>query len=192
MPWAGFTVLPRDIELAGVASRTIRYQRTLITDFVREQRLELVHEAAFLEIDPDRGSELIKEPLEKAATICKQLGAQLLFVDFSAIQGWRTHAPMLAWLESMDVDCALPIEASAVMMDGELFDPHEHFSEWRSRQREWIDSKDERSAKARARARELLAEGMKNPAIAEQLNVEGIRSVTGKLWSADALRKFLR
>jgi Recombinase len=192
VPWAGFTRLPDNIDDAAKASRTIRYQRSLITEFARQQGLKLVHEAAFLEIDPDRGSRLIEAALDKAAAICVKNAAQLLFVDFSAVQGWRSHGPMLGWLEERQVDHSMPIEASPVMMDGKLFDPHEHFSNWRVLQREWIDGKEERASQALARALELKAEGVSNPSIAAQLNAEGIPSVTGKPWSSDGLRKFLK
>ncbi|GAB4480247.1 MAG: hypothetical protein OHK0018_11700 [Erythrobacter tepidarius] len=95
VPWAGFAKLPEDIERAGQASRTIRYQRALIHRYAAEHDLEIVHEAAFLEVEPDRASVFIEGALEKAAAKCRQYRAMLLFVDFSGAHGWRSHAPML-------------------------------------------------------------------------------------------------
>ena len=57
VPWAGFTKLPKDIEEAAKASRTIRYQCELIRRYARDNGYRLVDEKVFLEIEPDRGSE---------------------------------------------------------------------------------------------------------------------------------------
>jgi hypothetical protein len=191
VPWAGFDTLPDDIELAAIASRTIGFQRDLISRFAAEEGLEIVHEATFLEVEPDRGSEFIEGALEAAAAKCRQHGATLLFVDFSGAQGWRSHAPMLQWLREADVE-ALPIEATEVAMDGLVFDPHEHFAEWRARQRKWSAEKDSRRAKALTRAADLQKEGLSHSAVAMRLNEEGVRSLSGKLWTGEGVRKFLK
>ena len=191
VPWAAFAKLPEDIERAAQASRTIRYQRALIQRFAAEEHFEIVHEAAFLEVEPDRGSEFIKGALDKAAAKCRQFGAILLFVDFSGAQGWRSHAPMLDWLRAADIE-TLPIEATDEMMDGHIFDPHQHFAQWRHRQREWVQDKGERRARALRRAGELQDEGLSHAAIAMRLNDEGVRSLSGKPWSGEGVRKFLK
>lgn len=191
MPWAGFARLPSDVNEAAAISRTIRFQRDLIRSYAKRNGLELVHEATFLEIDPDRGSDLVRAALDQAAAECRQHAALLLFVDFSTVQGWRSHEPMTEWLREAEVD-ALPIEAAAIKIDGAIFDPHEHFSDWRTRQREWSDGKPERAARARAAIAELVGQKMKNPQIAQHLNDTGVRSLSGKPWTADGVRKFLR
>lgn len=190
VPWAGFTHLPAEIEEAAKVSRTIRFQRALIHDYARKHGVELVHEEAFLEINPDRGSETIRDALNKAAAICRTRGALLLFVDFAAVQGWRSHQPMREWLEEAEID-SLPIEAAPIMLDGAIFDPHAHFSAWREAQWDWSSSKHERAEKALARARELQGAGAKYPAMARTLNDEGLRSLSGKPWTSDSLRKFV-
>lgn len=190
VPWAGFTELPSSIEDAAQHSQTIGFQRKLIHDFALRHGLALVHEAAFLEIDPDRGSTLIHQALDKAAVTCREHAAVLLFVDFSSVQGWRSHEPMLQWLRDAEIE-TLPIEAQAVSMSGRRFDPFEHFAEWRCKQREWTDGKGERAAVAYARAVALRSSGLKNPAIAQILNEEGVRSLSGRPWSADSVRKFI-
>lgn len=191
VPWAGFDALPDDIELAAEISRTIRYQRTLIQRFAAREGYDVAHEAAFLEVEPDRGSEYIQGALEKAAAKCREHGAILLFVDFSGAQGWRSHTPMLHWLEQVDVE-ALPVEAAELEMDGELFDPHLHFAEWRRRQRDWIEGRGERRIKAGSRTAELQQEGLSYAAIAIRLNEEGVRSLSGRPWSSEGVRKFLK
>lgn len=191
VPWAGFDKLPDNIELAAGASRTIRFQRALINRFAAEEGFEVVHEAAFLEVEPDRGSEFIEGALEAAAAKCRQFGATLLFVDFSGAQGWRSHGPMLQWLREADIE-ALPIEATEVVMDGQVFDPHEHFAEWRDRQRKWSAEKGGRRTVALARAVDLQQEGLSHTAIATRLNEEGVRSLSGKPWTGEGVRKFLK
>lgn len=189
VPWAGFTALPSDIEGAAAASRTIRYQRALIRAHAAAQGYDLIHEQAFLEIDPDRGSAVIVEALEKAAAICRKDDAALLVVNFSGVRQWRGHDPLEDWLQRFDH--ALPIEAAPIMVDGEMFDPHAHFAQWRAGQRAWSEGKHERAEQALRRAQELRANGMKNPAIAHYLNEEGLRSLSGRPWTAESLRKFL-
>lgn len=190
VPWAGFAKLPEGIEEAAQASRTIRYQRALIHQFAERNGLNLVHEAAFLEIDPDRGSEFIHDALDRAAAKCRLHTACLLFVDFAGVQGWRSHEPMLEWLRWSNI-VAEPIEASPIRLDGQDFDPHEHFANWRHNQREWSSNKNKRAELAGARILELRNAGLKNPAIANTLNHEGVLSLSGKTWSADGVRKFM-
>ena len=97
---------------------------------------------------------------------------------------------MMDWLKDAEVD-SLPIEAVPVMMDGEMFDPHAHFGEWRERQWEWSAGKQDRRDKALARARSLKLSGMKHPAIAKTLNEEGVRSLSGRPWTPESLRKLM-
>ena len=190
VPWAGFIDLNPDIEVAARQSRTIAYQRAVIRRYASEHKLTLVHEEAFLEIDPDRGGEQIKNPLEKAARVCREHDAELLWVEFHETQGWRNHGQMQAWLERGAVAHS-PVPADPINLEGNEFDPHAHFGDWRRRQKEWTQGKPAREEKALTRATKFRAEGLKNPAIARKLNEEGIRSATGKLWSADGVRKFL-
>ena len=190
VPWADFTRLPAAIDDAAKASRTIRFQRETIHDYARRQGLELVHEEAFLEIHPDRGSNTITDALNKAACICRDHGALLVFVDFSGVQQWRSHQPMHDWLTTAKVD-SLPIEAAPILLDGVLFDPHAHFSKWREAQWQWSSTKQDRADKAAARTRELQAAGLKYPAIARTLNEEKLRSLSGKPWTAESLRKLM-
>lgn len=190
VPWAGFTALDPDIEIAAGQSRTIAYQRALVRDWAERQGIRIVHEEAFLEIDPDRGSVYIIPALRKAERLCREHGAELLYVNFAGVQGWRSHHAMQDWLENADVH-QTAIEAEPTVLNGQEFDPFTHFSEWRQQQADWSDGKHTRAEKARQRATELLAAGLKKPAIARRLNEEGVRSLSGKPWTADGLRKFL-
>jgi hypothetical protein len=60
------------------------------------------------------------------------------------------------------------------------FGPDVHFSNWRNKQSEWTLGKEQRKEKALARAQQLRDEGKKNAQIAEVLNSEGLRSLTGR------------
>ena len=71
VPWAGLVSLPNEIDEAAKVSRTIRYQRDLVRRYATDEGYRLVHEELFLEIEPDRGSDLILEPLRKVKKFAK-------------------------------------------------------------------------------------------------------------------------
>ena len=56
VPWAGFDRLSSDIDAAAMQSRTIRYQRDLIRQYVREVQGVLETEVVLLELAPDRAT----------------------------------------------------------------------------------------------------------------------------------------
>ena len=190
VPWAGFTALPDNIEEAAKVSRTIRYQMELIRSYAVENKLTLIREEAFLEVEPDRGTRYVLAVLKKVEVVCLANRAILLYVDFSEAQGWRSHAPMAAWSSRAGIE-AVGLPPVPTHMDGKLFDPRTHFSEWRERQDGWSAGKDQRVAAAMSRARALRAENMTYDKIAGLLDEEGLRSASGKRWSADMVRKML-
>lgn len=190
VPWAGFNELPDDIEAAARASRTIRYQCELIRRFARDEHIHLVAEEVFMEIAPDRSSSYVRDPLQHVAKICGAQDAELLYVDFSQVQGWRSHAPFSEWARRLGirVEGLLPDE---ILIDGKPFDPQRHFSEWRKRQEDWTAGKDHRVARARDAGLKLRAENKAYRQIAEDLNAKELRSATGKPWTEDSIRKLL-
>jgi hypothetical protein len=189
--WADFTALPVDVDRAAATSRTIRYQRDLVRAHANEQGYRLIHEQVFLELAPDRGSDLVREPLDKARKLCLAQKAVLLVVDFASAQGWRNHAPMRAWLDTAAIDYE-PVSAEPIDLDGVLFDPHAHFRAWRRRQKQWQGAKANRAAAAAAHGLELRGLGASYREIAASLNAAGHLNLTGKAWTSDNLRKFLR
>ncbi|WP_442580269.1 recombinase family protein [Mesorhizobium sp. ASY16-5R] len=191
VPWAGFTKLSGNIDEAARESLTIRFQVEAVRTFAAKNGYKLIREVAFLEIEPDRGSDLVREPLNKIETICRAENATLLYVDFSYVQGWRSHGPMNEWSRSTNI-LTEPVWTEPITIDGELFDPHKHFSDWRKRQHEWTDGKELRVARARACASELKSKGQKFKDIADTLNAKSIRSATGKPWTADNVRRLLQ
>lgn len=191
VPWAGFTRLPTQIDEAAKASRTIRYQREAIRHHAKEEGYRIIHEEVFLEIEPDRGSELILAPLKKVEKICRKHDAVLLLVDLPEVQLWRRHMVLLRWSEEapIKVQRVFPGE---ILIDGRYFDPHAHFRAWRKKQERWIAGKAERKAKALERAQELREQKLSNKKIADTLNAEKLPSLTGKDWTADNVQKLLK
>lgn len=190
VPWVGFVKLAPDIEEASKQSKTIRYQRQLLKDHVEIHGYEIVHEEIFLEIEPDRGSDLILAPLKKVEVICRQEKALLLFVEFADVQGWRGHAPMHGWAAQTNIDIE-PVSARAIALDGKLFDPYAHFRRWRHQQDRWSAGKADRAQEARKYAKELKGKGLSFGEIAHYFNNERIRSRSGRPWTGESLRKLL-
>ncbi|MBD9529109.1 hypothetical protein [Paracoccus sp. PAR01] len=191
VPWAGFRELPKDIEAAADESRTIRYQREIIRRRAKERNYKLIREEVFLEIEPDRGSKQVLDALKPVTRICQENDAVLLLVDFSEVQGWRSHGPLSDWAQQtpIDIETVYPDE---FVVDRKLFDPHAHFAQWRVRQEEWSAGKGARMVVASREARRLRAQKQPYKAIADVLNDRSLRSATGKPWTEDSVRKLLR
>ena len=82
--WAGFRRLPQNIDDAAATSRTIRYQRELIRRYVAEDKGTLLDEIAFIDVQPDRATDMIEAELRtKAAVYAGE--ATLLYVRFEEI-----------------------------------------------------------------------------------------------------------
>ncbi|SDL48335.1 hypothetical protein [Aliiruegeria lutimaris] len=190
VPWAGFKELPEGIEEAAKASRTIRYQCELIRHYAKDSNYQLVAEEVFLEIEPDRGSRYIREPLRRVEEICRANDAVLLYVDFSMVQNWRGHEPLSDWARETRIDFE-KVWPDEILIDGRAFDPHKHFSAWRARQSEWTEGKEQRTSRALAVARQLRNGKQTYKAISEELNAQEIRSATGKPWTEESIRKLL-
>ena len=70
------------------------------------------------------------------------------------------------------------------------FNPYDHFEAWRERTRSRIAGKFDHRAQIMAALAET--DGGSFAARATALNVLGLRTHTGKQWSADNLRKFMK
>jgi hypothetical protein len=84
------------------------------------------------------------------------------------------------------------VAPDAIYIDGSSFDPHAHFRAWREKHEDWISKKQERIAKAKVRARELLEQGARYSKIADILNKEQLRSATGRPWTSENIGKLMR
>ncbi|MCH4091432.1 hypothetical protein [Acetobacter sp.] len=185
VPWAGFDTLSSDIDVAAQQSRTIRYQRDLIRQYVREVNGILEREVALLELEPDRATSESLATLEKLAQECPP-NATFLSVDFTAAQGWR---PQPALRKGLPPERCVALPPTPMIVDGMLFDPQGHFREWRMREKNHMQSKPEhRQTILRALDRQ---EGLSLRQQADLLNERHLQTHGGKLWTADNLRKFL-
>lgn len=188
VPWAGFIKVSPDVDTAAGQSQTIRYQRDLIRRHAKENHFELVHEAVFCEIAPDRGSKNVRDALRDLTPIARARKAQVLVVDFAAVQNWRGHQPLQDMAAGLDLRLC-PVFPDPILIDGQTFDPAAHFQNWRKRQAEWSAGKTARLTAALARATDLRGAGASLAKAATTLNAEGLQSPTGKPWTADNLRK---
>ena len=191
VPWAGHQTLPQDVDEAASKSQTIRYQRECVRQWVKENKGKLIEERVFMELAPDRGTQHIVPEVEKALKRCRDVGARLLVVDMAASYGWRGH-PFLNRVISDNEMVSRRLFPAEIMMDGQRFYPAEHFRKWRSAQKEFIASKDQRLAAAKAAAEALSPSCSNYSELAEALNEEGHLTATGKQWTAENLSKFLK
>jgi hypothetical protein len=200
LPHLGFTKLPKDVEAAAAASRTVRYQRERVRLHVVEKGGKLVGEAVWMELAPDRGSCHVEAGLRGALDRCREAGADLLYVDFAERHGWRPHQQLRTCLDALAGGAVhhRPLDPDPTVIDGRRYDPVEHF-------RRWQKTMAERGSPAERR-REVLekivaAAAYHLPpavpradyaAVSEMLNRRGIQTTTGRRWSPDNLRLFLR
>lgn len=201
VPWAGFTQLPKDVEKAAKASRTIRYQRERVRRWVKEEGGTLIAEEVFLELAPDRGTEHILPAVDRLLSRAKADGAKLVLVDFSEAYGWRRHAALHEHLAAqpalhvmLDPEPLLIIEEGALAVAGSLtgaFDPAGHFRAWREVEATHAATKPQRKAHLASAIAARQGEHASLAALAQALNADGLTTPTGKPWSADNLRKFM-
>lgn len=136
--WAGFLDLPDDVARAAQASRTVAYQRALVRRFVDWENGRLAHEVVAMEVSPDRGTAAIAGDVARAGHLCREMAATLAHVDFHRNGGWRPHpvlAEALATLRRSGVP-TVGLDAEEIVLDGQRFDPADHFSMWRVRDAE--------------------------------------------------------
>lgn len=189
VPWAGFTQLPTDVDEAAKVSRTIRYQVERVRRWVADQNASLLGEEIFLELQPDRGTEQIVPVIEKLITRAEKLNAGIVLVDFSDAMHWRRHGflwnRLNAWGKVMALD---PV---ALTLAGDTLDPIEHFRERRQDEIVHASSRDDRRAAIIAVVLRRRNEGLSFSAIAIEFNATGVKTLTGKPWNGDNVRKYL-
>ncbi len=184
--WAGFAKLPADVDAAAAQSRTIRYQRDLVRRWAKGNGGELVGEEVFLELAPDRVSDHAVESFEVAR---KKAGAMPVLVEFASAFGWREHTPLRNYLEREGIE-AIWLLPDPLPIDGMFFDPVEHFRAWRDIQAAHSAGKPTSKAELAAMIRLLAAEHESNTRIAIALNAQGRKTVTGKPWTSENVKKF--
>lgn len=194
LPALGFKSLPKDVDAAAKKSRTIRYQRDRVRAYVEDCQGTLVDEVVFLEVRSDRATDAVEMDVERALEACKHHQAQLLYVDFSQ-GGWRSHPWLMRMMARSDVSC-LDLPPDPVNIDGDMFDPIEHFRAVKS-VCDGYGSLAARRAALAGRVADVVSElrmsgKPTNSDIAERLNTEGITSLSGRTWTAENVKQFLR
>jgi hypothetical protein len=191
--WAGFLDLPNDAARAAQASRTVAYQRSLVRQYVEDEKGELVGEVAAIEVSPDRGTNAIEGDVAKAGRLCRDHEAELVHVDFYLNRGWRPH-PILAQaihaLRASGIE-TVDLPAHETILDGHWFDPAEHFSMWRANDEK---ERTRRRAEVPAALRQALDEVPTGRGrwkrIADLLNGSGVPTLGGgRAWTPDNVRK---
>lgn len=179
--WVGLTRFD-GVEHAAAVSRTIRYQREQILRHAASRTRTVRNEAAFLENAADRGTIEVAE--EIAAAVRNRPDLTPVLIDFAEPSGWRRHHELRERMISAGAEF-LPAEPA--FLDGQQFDPIQHFRSWAER---WADH-----AGAKEEHRETILAALKGApptGRATYLNSLGLLTHTGKEWTTDNLRKFLK
>ncbi|WP_132249165.1 hypothetical protein [Methylobacterium segetis] len=189
VPRRGFRQLPADVEAAARRSRTIRYQLELIRRYVRDEKGHLIAERAFMEFASDRGTEAVREELDRIIPICIAKQATLLVVDFSQAHHWRPHEEIPSYVRARGVECE-PLLPEREMIDGQFFDPIRHFRRWQKRHASEGPAMRERAKLELLAVMGRLPEARgRTQRAADDLNQRGITTGTGRRWTAEGVRK---
>lgn len=189
--WIGFRRLPEDVGEAAAKSRTIRYQRELCRRHVAIEGGQMVQESAFLDIRPDRPTHALVEAMGRADKQASRLGATLLYVNFEEAQLWR-RLPS-AMKPHLDRWHGIHPDRDTVTIDDKPFDPVAHFRRWRELEESQRHTRRERATDGLERAIRQIPDGPGRTAqIAKYLNGLQIGSLTGKPWTGENVRKFMK
>lgn len=186
--WAGFTNIAPDADGAARESTTIRYQRALARAYASEFNAELVDEVVFMELRPDRGTEYVRDALIAAKKSCDKHSAVLLWINFRDSTRWRAHNSMGAMMRELQIPNR-DLPAEGILLDGRRFEPAEHFSEWRKRDRESSRDRTEMIALVMPIMLQQYEGDRRYRLIAEALKIRGIPTKTGKEWNEESVRK---
>ena len=189
VPWRGFTRLPKGIDEAAAASRSIRYQRERVWRWAKDEGGQVVAEEAFLETRADRGTSAILPEVERLLAKAEAMGATLAVVNFAESFHWRPHASLWGRLQAEPRVMAL--DPVPVLIEGQMFDPVTHFRAWGEMAEAHTALKPKAKAEIAARIRTMKDTGASFAEIAKALNAEGVTTPGGKPWRADNLRKLL-
>lgn len=190
-PQVGFTTLPADVDAAALISRTIRYQRDLVRRRVSEMKGELVAERVALDIAPDRDTDAIGDDVRRAAEIARAKNATVVIVGFNAHANWRPQWPMQDALSAAGVEVER-LYPEPIEIDGRPFDPIYHFRAWQAFYAAAAAGKPELKAAIREHIDTHAPAEASWGEMAAWLNTEGYRTLTGKAWTGDNVRKFLK
>lgn len=187
--WAGFRTLPKEADAAAKASRTIRYQVEVVRRWVKAEKGTLLREVVFMDIRPDRGTDAIRGEIGKVLAEATRRQAEVVLVDFSQAFGWRPHGPLFDMIDAAGNCVLLPPEPQVI--DGKPWDPVTHFRTWREVDQAHQMAKAGQKDAALSAMTDLKAGGASYSAIAASLNDLGLKTVNGRAWTAENVRKFM-
>lgn len=190
-PQVGFISLPDDADAAAAISRTIRYQREHVRRWVKDEKGELVAERVVLDVSPDRDTDAIVDDVRRVADIARANRAAVAIVGFSASANWRPHHPMRDALQAAGAEVAF-IYPEPIMIDGAMFDPIAHFRAWQAFYEKTTAEKPALKAAILAHVEHHGPSDATWSEIAAWLNAEGYRTLNGKAWTTENVRKFLK
>ena len=217
VPWAQHTDLPDDVDDAAKKSVTIRYQRDLVRRRMPHIGGSLIREFVFMEPDQFRPGAGVLSKLDEIEQLCLQERAGFLYVKFGGPARVRYHGELEARVShgfyrkgipfrGLDVDKAdgcepdagadYGFESRSMLSMGGLpagaKDIYDHFKKWRKAHEDRRRDRDQRVSNLLETAAALRGRGDTLVQIASQLNEQDMRSTTGRDWTAESLRKFLR
>ncbi|MDG1279965.1 MAG: hypothetical protein P8O10_01540 [Pseudorhodobacter sp.] len=187
--WAGFTTLPENADAAAKVSRTIHYQVEVVRRWVNENNGSLRREVVFMDVRPDRGTDAIQSEISTLLVEAQKTKADVVLVDFSEAFGWRPHGPLFEMIRDAKNCLLLPPEST--LIDGKIWNPVDHFRAWREVDYAHQLAKDDIKHAAMSAVTDLKADGASYATIASRLNDMGMKTVNGRVWTADNVRKFM-
>ena len=195
IPSVGFLKLSDDPDVAATQSKTIKYQREVIKEWVAEEGGLLIREITFLETQSDRGTDAVIHYVQQAARICRENEATLLYVDFRQMCGWRPHQELTYAIEEEQI-ASVPVWPSheTIMIDGKPFHPARHFKDHRMQHEKEAARRHDVAIKRLLKEAGNVSPGRgRNALIAEKLNAEGVQTFQGgRPWTADNVKKVLQ
>jgi hypothetical protein len=195
IPSVGFLELSDDPDVAATQSKTIKYQREVIKEWVAEEGGVLIREVTFLETQSDRATDAVIRYVQQAARICRENEATLLYVDFRQMCGWRPHQELTYAIEEEQI-ASVPVWPSheTIMIDGRPFHPASHFKDHRMQHEKEAARRHDVAIKRLLKEAENVPPGRgRNALIAEKLNAEGVQTFQGgRPWTADNVKKVLQ
>jgi hypothetical protein len=195
IPSVGFLKLSDDPDVAATQSKTIKYQREVLKEWVAEEGGVLIREITFLETQSDRGTDAVIHYVQQAARICRENEATLLYVDFRQMCGWRPHQELTYAIEEEQI-ASVPVWPSheTIMIDGKPFHPARHFKDHRMQHEKEAARRHDVAIKRLLKEAQNVPPGRgRNAFIADQLNAEGVQTFQGgRPWTADNVKKVLQ
>lgn len=187
--WADFRRLPSDVDGAALASRTIRYQRERVQRWARDEAVSLVGEIAFMDARNDRATELVRKSIDEAHSLCVPHQARLVYVQFEERNMWRSNPHLRHYAEELGLEL-VALSPDPITIDGRRFDPIAHFKASRAAEQLQMDDLRLEAFKGLERVLSAVPEGTGRwQAVAARLNADGVRSLKGRAWTPENVRK---